>query len=82
VGVDGIPAEFRKVLGEKGKKELVELCKEMYVKGEWLADFTKVVMIPLEKKKNVVECGDYRTISLISHASKILPKDTHKKSRG
>ena len=34
VGPDvyGIPAEFWKVPGAKGTKELVGLCKEMYVK--------------------------------------------------
>ena len=32
IGPDGIPGEFWKVLGTKGTK-LVELCKEMYVKG-------------------------------------------------
>src|SRR6476619_3790978 len=31
-------------------------------------------MIPLQKKMNAVECSDHRTISLISHASKILLK--------
>ena len=31
-------------------------------------------MIPLEKKTNITECQDYRTISLISHASKIILK--------
>src|SRR6478609_8215615 len=74
MGPDGIPAEFWKVLGAKGTKELVELCKEMYVKGIWPSDFTRVVMIPLKKKMNAVECSDHRTISLISHASKILLK--------
>src|SRR6478609_800095 len=54
--------------------ELFELCKEMYVKGIWPSDFTRVVMILLQKKKNAVECVDHRTISLISHASKILLK--------
>src|SRR6478609_7599 len=46
----------------------------MYAKGIWPSDFTRVVMIPLQKKMNAVECSDHRTISLISHASKILPK--------
>ena len=32
IGPDGIPAEFWKVLGAKGTKELVGLRKEMYVK--------------------------------------------------
>src|SRR6478609_11240968 len=46
----------------------------MYVKGTWPSDFTRVVMIPLQKKMNAVECSDHRTISLISHASKTLLK--------
>ena len=31
-----------------------------------------MVMIPLEKKANATDCRDFRTISLISHASKIM----------
>src|SRR6476661_608198 len=68
IGPAGIPDEFWKVLGAKGTKELVELCKEMYAKGIWPSDFTRVVMIPLQKKMNAVECSDHRTIGLISHA--------------
>ena len=34
----------------------------------------QTIMVPLEKKANATECGDYRTISLISHASKIMLK--------
>ncbi len=74
VGVDNIPAEFWKVLGEKGIQELVELCKQMYEQGVWPEDFTRVTMIPLQKKVNAVDCEDHRTISLISHASKVLLK--------
>ena len=32
------------------------------------------MLIPIPKKANAVECSDHRTISLISHASKILLK--------
>ena len=71
IGPHGIPAEFWKVLGAKGTKELVELCKEMYVKGKWPSDFTRVMMIRLQKKMNAVECSDHQAISLISHASKL-----------
>ena len=42
IGPDGIPAEFWKVLGAKGIRKLVELCKKMYVKGIWPSDFTRV----------------------------------------
>src|SRR6476661_2305695 len=74
IGPDDIPAGFGNVLGAKGTMELVELCKEMYVKDIWPSDFTRVVMIPLQKKMNAVECSDHRTLSLISHASKMLLK--------
>jgi hypothetical protein len=73
-GVDDIPAEFLKMLEGEALKELVELCMEIYTTGIWPEDFTKSVMIPIPKKSNAVDCADYRTISLISHASKILLK--------
>ena len=44
----------------------------MYVKGIRPSDFTRVVLITLQKNMNAVECSDHRTKSLISHASKIL----------
>jgi len=50
------------------------MCKKMYDTGEWPEDFMKVIMIPLQKKQSATDCADYRTISLISHASKILLK--------
>ena len=74
VVVDEIPAEFLKTLGLKGTKIIVELCKNMYEQGVWPKDFTRVVLIPLQKKVNAVECEDHRTISLICHASKIMLK--------
>ena len=40
--------------------------------GTWPKDFTKVVMIPLQKKQDAVESADHRTINLKSHASKIM----------
>jgi len=44
----------------------------MYENGAWPMEFTRAIIIPLKKKTNATEGGDYRTISLISHASKIL----------
>ena len=34
----------------------------------------KVSFIPIPKKGNAKECSNYRTIALISHASKVMPK--------
>ena len=32
------------------------------------------VFIPMPKKGNAIECSNYRTIALISHASKVMLK--------
>ena len=36
-------------------------------------DWKRSVFIPIPKKGNAKECSNYRTIALISHASKIMP---------
>ena len=36
----------------------------------------KSVFIPVPKKGNAKECSNYRTIALISHASKVMLKDS------
>jgi retron-type reverse transcriptase len=73
-GIDNIPAEILKGLGEKAMNELVRLCQEIYDTGRWPEDFLQSIMIPMKKKKNATKCEDYRTISLLTHASKILLK--------
>ena len=42
--------------------------------GAWPNDFMESVIIPIEKKSGAQECVDIRTISLVSHASKIILK--------
>jgi hypothetical protein len=78
-GYDEIPAEFWKLLGETALGKIEELCQDIYVKGRWPGDFTKSVLIPIPKKSNADECGDYRTISLIPHISKILLRILNKR---
>ena len=72
VGVDNIPCELLKNLGKDGKKRFFELVRRIYEEGCWPEDFVKTVLIPLPKKKKAVECGNYRTISLISHAAEVV----------
>ncbi len=74
VGVDEIPSEMLKNLGENAINELCGVCQSMYEEGKWPDDFTRIAMIPLPKKNNATKCSDYRTISLICHASKIMLK--------
>ena len=41
---------------------------------QWPQDWKRSVFIPIPKKGNAKECPDYRTIALISHASKAMLK--------
>ena len=52
--------------------QLVKLFKKIYEEGVWLSDFKKSVLVFLEKKKNATRCVDFRTISLIAHAAKVV----------
>ena len=53
-------------------KELVQLCKDIYNTGVWPEDFLQTIMVPIKKKPNATTCEDHRTISLLTHASKIV----------
>ena len=41
---------------------------------QWPQDWKRSVFIPIPKKGNAKECANYRTIALISHASKVMLK--------
>ena len=41
---------------------------------QWPQDLKRSVFIPILKKGNAKECSNYRTIALISHASKVMLK--------
>ena len=41
---------------------------------QWPQDWKRSVFIPIPKKVNAKECSNYRTIALISHASKVMFK--------
>ena len=42
--------------------------------SKWPWDWKRSVFIPIPKKDNVKECSNYHTITLISHASKVMLK--------
>ena len=46
--------------------------QEIYETGKWPDDFTKAIIIKIEKKMNASKYTDHRTINLIAHASKIM----------
>ena len=53
-------------------KVMTGLCNCIWKRKEWPADWKKSVYVPIYKKGGKQECGNYRTIALISHASKVL----------
>ena len=66
---DGIPVELFQIL-----KVLHSICQQIWETQQWPQDWKRSVFIPVPKKGNAKECSNYRTIPLISHASKIMLK--------
>jgi len=71
-GIDEIPAELLKCMGNTAVKVFTRLCQKIYETGKCPADFLQTVIIPLKKKPNATKCSDFRTISLLGHAAKVL----------
>ena len=55
-------------------KVLHPTCQQIWKTQQWPQDWKRSVFIPIPKKGNAKECSNYRTIALISHASKIMLK--------
>ena len=73
-GCDGIPVELFQILKDDAVKELHSVCQQIWKTQQWPQDWKRSVFIPTPKKGNPKECSNYRTIALISHASKVMLK--------
>ena len=71
-GFDDIPIELIKHAGSNCEKLIHKLITEIWNTGEWPDDWCKACYLPIPKKGDLQNCANYRTIALISHASKIL----------
>ena len=71
-GMDGIPAELLKNTGPSGIKAMHYLCVKIWQTCQWPDEWKQQEFVMLYKKGSSKECGNYRTIALISHASKVL----------
>ena len=71
---DGIPVELFQILKDNAVKVLHSICQKIWKTQQWPQDWKRSVFIPIPKKGNAKEYLDYRTIALISHASKIMLK--------
>ena len=73
-GGDGIPVDLVQILKDDAMKMMHSICQKIWETQQWSQDQKRSVCIPTPKKGNAKECSNYRTIALISHASKVLLK--------
>ena len=73
-GGNGIPVELFQILKDYAFKVLLSMCHQIWKTQQWSRDWKRSVFIPMPKKGNAKECSNYRTIALISHASKVTLK--------
>ena len=73
-GGDGIPRELLQILKDDAVKVLHSVYQQIWKTQQWPQDWKRSVSIPISKKDNAKECSNYRTIALISHASKLMLK--------
>ena len=73
-GGDEIPVQLLHILKNNAVNVLHSICQQIWTTQQWPQDWKRSVLIPIPKKGNAKECSDYRTIALISHASKIMLK--------
>ena len=73
-GGDGISVELFQILKDDAVKVVHSICQQIWKTQQWPQDWKRSVFIPVPKKGNAKECWNYRTIALISHASKVMLK--------
>ena len=71
---DGIPVELFQILKDDAVTVLHAICQQIWKTQQWPQDWKRSVSIPIPKKGKAKECSNYCTITLISHASKVMLK--------
>ena len=62
------------ILKDDAVKVLRSICQQIWKTQQWPQDWKRSVFIPIPNKSNTKECSNYRTIALISYASKVMLK--------
>ena len=73
-GPDKLPAEELKALDEQNIEIITSLCNIIYNSGMIPTEMKHSVFITLPKKPKAMICTEFRTISLMSHVTKLLLK--------
>ena len=73
-GGDVRPVELFQILNDDAVRVLHSVCQQIWKTQQWPQDWKRSVFIPIPRKVNAKECSNYHTITLISHASKVVLK--------
>ena len=66
--------ELFQILKDDAVKVLYSICQHIWKTQQWPQKWKRSVFIPVQKNGNAKQCSNYRTIALISHASKVKLK--------
>ena len=73
-GGDEISVELFQILKDDAVKVLHSICQQNWKTQQWPQDWKRSLFIPIPEEVSAKECSNYRTIALISHASKVMLK--------
>ena len=72
-GGDEIPVELFQILKDVAVKVLHSICQQVWKTHQWPEDW-KRCFHSNPKERQCQKCSNYRTVALISHASKVMLK--------
>ena len=73
-GPDGLSTEALKALDDQNVDMIIDLCNTIYNSGKIPTDLKHSVFVTIPKKSRAQDCSSFRTISLMSHVTKLLLK--------
>jgi len=71
-GIDEIEGELISHGGEVAVEAMYQICSKIWSTGQFPKLWTRSLIVLIHKKGDKTKCDNYRTISLICHASKII----------
>ena len=81
-GPDDITTEMFVAAGGRGVTEIINLANMMYNEGRFSEQMYKAIFITIPKVKWTAKCEKHRTISLMSHVTKLVLMVIMNKIRG
>ena len=66
--------ELFQILKDDAVRVLNSICQQIWKTQQWPQDWKRSVFTPIPKKDSAKERSNYYTITLISHASKVMLK--------